>query len=277
MQPRSLDQILGELQSSYNPHIDNLRRQQSLVPQSVDADIQEAQGRQTQAYDDILSGARRRGMGFSGIPLGEQAKYSSTVFAPEVLRARTAGQQRALSLEDAILGLNRDMRTQGQSMYENERNFFEQRRQFDVSAAAQRAAQAAAERAAFNPMGAQPTQGAQMPGANKTTSGQSLESFLREQYTKQPNAPRALQDQWAIQWAKANNMDVNNKQLWTEYNNIMPWDQFNDNAKRGAWMPKMPQVSGATAGRVAGSVLQPIGGTLGAGAGAIGGFLQRRF
>lgn len=169
MQPRTLDSILSELAPTYDPQIQSLRTRQNLVPQSVDADIQEAQGAKTQAFDDILGGARRRGLGFSGIPLGEQAKYASNVFAPNVLRARTAGQERALSLEDAILGVQERRNTQAQGIRQNETTMAEQQRQFNEQmafnrqqAAAQQRAQAAAASNTFNPS---------LGAGNMTTNG----------------------------------------------------------------------------------------------------------
>lgn len=110
MQPRTLDQIIAELQPSYQPSIEFLRQRQAEIPKTVESDIQAAQAAQTQAYEDILTGARRRGLGFAGIPLGEQARYASQVFAPEVLRARTRGTEAARDLEGTILGLQAEMR-----------------------------------------------------------------------------------------------------------------------------------------------------------------------
>lgn len=110
MQPRTLDQILAELQPSYQPSIEFLRQRQTEIPKTVESDIQAAQAAQTQAYEDILTGARRRGLGFAGIPLGEQARYASQVFAPAVLQARTRGTEAARDLEGTILGLQAEMR-----------------------------------------------------------------------------------------------------------------------------------------------------------------------
>jgi GrpB-like predicted nucleotidyltransferase (UPF0157 family) len=107
---RSLDQIVGELDSIYQPQIKSIESQKALVGQGVEADITQAKAEQGQAYEDILGGARRRGMGFSGIPLGEQAKYASTVFAPQVLRARQQGKQQELSLTDALNSIYADRR-----------------------------------------------------------------------------------------------------------------------------------------------------------------------
>jgi hypothetical protein len=102
MAVRTVQQINQELGSVYNPQIQSIQAQKATIPMGVEADIKQAEAAQTQSFDEIMGGARRRGMGFSGIPLSEQAKYASTVFAPEVLRARQRGKQQELSLADAL-------------------------------------------------------------------------------------------------------------------------------------------------------------------------------
>lgn len=107
MQPnvRSLDQIISELNSVYEPQINLLRQQQSAIPGQIVEEEKGLQAKQTQAFDDILGGARRRGLGFSGIPLSEQARYTSTEFLPAMARLRQTGREQANSLEQAILGI----------------------------------------------------------------------------------------------------------------------------------------------------------------------------
>jgi hypothetical protein len=126
MQPRTLEQIISELQPSYQPSIDFLRQRQAEIPKTVESDIQAAQAAQTQAYEDILTGARRRGLGFAGIPLGEQARYASQVFAPAVLQARTRGTEAARDLEGTILGLQAEQRQQALSRRQQEEDLARQ-------------------------------------------------------------------------------------------------------------------------------------------------------
>lgn len=151
MQPRSLQQVLSELDSVYNPQIDSIRQRQAAIPGQLQAEEQGLQAKQEQAYGDILNSARRRGLGFSGIPLGEQAKYSANEYMPALARLHTAAKDQASSLEDAIMGLNQQKYTQGQSIYENERNFAEQQRQFNEQMAQQRAQAAQAAASQINP------------------------------------------------------------------------------------------------------------------------------
>lgn len=92
-------------------------------------------------------------MGFSGIPLQEQAQYNATQYAPALAHLTQQSKDQAQSLEDAILGLNQQKYTQGQSIYENDRNFAEQQRQFNENLAMQQRQLAAQQAAAsaFNP------------------------------------------------------------------------------------------------------------------------------
>lgn len=154
MQPRTLQQVLGELDSTYQPQIDTLRQRQTALPGQLQADEQGLAAKQESAFGDIVNGARRRGLGFSGIPLGEQAKYSATEYMPALARLRQSGHEQALSLEDAINGVYERRNTMGQQIYQNEQNQFEQRRQFDANLALQKqqmAAQQAAAGGGFSP------------------------------------------------------------------------------------------------------------------------------
>jgi hypothetical protein len=173
MNPRSLDQILGELDTVYNPQISNIRQQQSLVPQQAEADIAQATAAKDTAFGDILGGARQRGMGFSGIPLQEQAKYASNVFAPQVLRAKTESRQRAMSLEDAINQIYEKRMSFGQQIKSSEDQMFESRRQFDTNMAFQREQEANRLREAARASAAASSAGPTLGGVSPTSGGQA--------------------------------------------------------------------------------------------------------
>lgn len=123
MKPRTLQAILSELSPVYKPQIQALQTRQSLLPQRLASEEAGLEAKQTEAFDSILGGARRRGLGFSGIPLGEQARYSATEYLPALARLRQGNQDEALSLEEAILGI-RERQTNaalGQRQYEQTR------------------------------------------------------------------------------------------------------------------------------------------------------------
>ena len=119
---RTLNQILTELSPTYDSQVNNLRQRASLIPQQIAEEEKGLEARQTQAFGDILGGARRRGLGFSGIPLEEQARYTSTEFLPALARLRQSGREQALSLEDAILGINERRNTLAQQLYQQEQD-----------------------------------------------------------------------------------------------------------------------------------------------------------
>lgn len=121
MAVRTLDQIISELGSVYQPQIDSVQKQRALIPEQVQNDENQLQARQTQSFEDILGGARRRGLGFSGIPISEQAKYTATEFLPALAKARTQGRQQQLSLEDSL-----------NQIYERRNQSANQLRQMDV-------------------------------------------------------------------------------------------------------------------------------------------------
>lgn len=131
MQPRSLQDILSELGTAYDPQVNSLRSQQALIPGQIQEEEKGLQAKQGQAFEDIVGGARRRGIGFSGIPLQEQAKYTSTEFLPALARLRQQGRQQAMSLEDAILGVNERRQTQALGIRQGEQSLAEQQRQFN--------------------------------------------------------------------------------------------------------------------------------------------------
>lgn len=157
MQPRSLDQILAELRPTSQPQIDLLRQRQGAIPGQVAEEEKGLQAKQTQAFDSILGGARQRGIGFSGIPLSEQAKYTSTEFLPALARARQAGQDRAFGLEEAILGINAIERENAMNIRQ-----YEQQRYDDAQEAARARAGQASDNSWMNSLfgGGGSTQGA---------------------------------------------------------------------------------------------------------------------
>lgn len=183
MQPRTLDQIIAELNPTYDPQIQSLRQRQSLIPNQLASDEQALGAKQQQAFGDILNGARRRGTGiaFGGIPLSEQARYTSTEYLPALARLRQSGQEQALSLEDAINGIYERRNNLAQQLRQNEVSQSEQQRQFNENLALQREQLAAQQRAAaansFSPTLTRPGEGQQGSSIDQRT--QSLYNSVR--------------------------------------------------------------------------------------------------
>lgn len=145
---RTLNQILAELKPTFKPQIQSVRQRQALLPGQIETEEKALGAKQEQAFGDILSGARRRGLGFSGIPLSEQAEYTSTEFLPALARLRQSGREAAISLEDAILGIRERRDTLAQQIRQQELDRREARRQAQLQAQLERERIAASERSA---------------------------------------------------------------------------------------------------------------------------------
>lgn len=147
----TFDQIYSELGNVYDPSANLYQQQIDAIPTQTAAAVSQADAKKDLAYEQITNSARQRGMGFSGIPLAEQAKYNATEYAPAIANLKSNAEANRVSLLEAMNSLNRDRRTQAQSIYDNnmsrdlaERQFQESIRQFNEQLAAQRAANAAA-------------------------------------------------------------------------------------------------------------------------------------
>lgn len=158
---RTLDQVMSSLEKDYSGSKGIIQNQLSALPGETDAAVAQADAKLGQANESILAGARRRGLGFSGIPIGEQAQYAATEYAPAIANLKSSQNQKQLTLTEALNQLGRDQRSQAQSIYDTEmardlqeRQFAEQIRQYNENLAFQREQAnraAAAARAAASP------------------------------------------------------------------------------------------------------------------------------
>jgi hypothetical protein len=146
---------MTELDRSYQGSRGLLQGQIDTLPAQGEAEIAGLDAKLTRANTDILDASRRRGLGFSGIPVAEQAQYAATDYAPAVANVKAKQKGQITSLMEALNSLGRDQRTQAQSIYDSEsarelqeRSLAEQQRQFNENLAFQKAQAAAAARAA---------------------------------------------------------------------------------------------------------------------------------
>lgn len=241
MAVRTLEQIISELSSVYNPQIESVRQQQALIPQQIQDDEKQLTARQGQAFDQILGGARQRGLGFSGIPLAEQAKYTSTEFLPALARSRQEGRKQTLALEDAILGIyeRRNSTANQLRQFETqqdmaEREFAEGTRRWNLSRDDQLRQQAEARLAAARAASSGGWASALGGGgsAPQASKGTSLQSYLAKQYAANPAANRATQDSWVRAYAKTYGANANDPALWAAYNTLYPWEKYSDQARK---------------------------------------------
>lgn len=138
---QAIDEILKELDAGYNPSRDLINKRLAAVPGEAEAQIAGLDAKKTAAFDSITAGARNRGMGFSGIPLEEQAKYSATDYMPAVAGVRKSQNEVTNNLTDALNNINLDQR---KTAYQIRDNQVAQDIAREQQAAQERAARAAA-------------------------------------------------------------------------------------------------------------------------------------
>lgn len=162
---RGFQDILNEVTSRSDPQRKIVLDQVAALPAQQQADEAGLAAKKDQAFEDILGGARRRGLGFAGIPLGEQAKYASTEYAPAVANLKSGYNTRRGSLESALADIGRNDYMSAQDIFGREQALEEQRRQFDLSYQLQQQQAADARRAAAR-SGFSPTFGGGAPAAS---------------------------------------------------------------------------------------------------------------
>lgn len=142
---RSFQDVLNEVTARSDPQRQLVLGQISQLPTQQAADESSLSAKKDLAYDEILGGARQRGLGFSGIPLGEQAKYAATEYAPAVANLKTTYGTRKATLESALADIGKTDYSTAYGVFDKDRSFDESQRQFNETLSAQqRAAQAQA-------------------------------------------------------------------------------------------------------------------------------------
>ncbi len=137
MATRSLEQITRQLAKSDKPAENLLKQQIAALPGQFEGQKAGLQAQQQEAFGNILSGAKRRGLKFSGIPLAEQAKFTSTQFLPALANLEnTIAQQRA-GLQGSLADITRQRGQLAQQLFQTELDRAAQERASRRAAAAQ--------------------------------------------------------------------------------------------------------------------------------------------
>jgi hypothetical protein len=135
---RSFQQILAEVSAQSDPQRKTVLNQIADLPNQQVAQESALGAQKDQAYEDIVNGARRRGMGFSGIPLGEQAKYNATEYAPALANLKTGFNNSRTTLQSSLADMGKNDYSTAYDMFNQDRSFAEQQRQFNAQLAESR-------------------------------------------------------------------------------------------------------------------------------------------
>lgn len=141
---QAIDDILKELDAGYNPQRQAINDQIAQLQPQADQQIQGLKAQQSNAFNDITNGARDRGMGFSGIPIDEQAKYTAGTFLPAVANVQQSVNTTKNSLLDSLNNVNLDQRKTAYGIQNNQQTLEQQAAQAAQARADALAAQKAA-------------------------------------------------------------------------------------------------------------------------------------
>lgn len=204
---RALDAIIKELDAGYNPSRDIINQQIKALPQQAESEIGGLKATQAQSFDNILAGARQRGLGFSGIPLQEQAQYTSSQFLPAVARVKQAQNESKTSLLSALADLGRQQRESASSIFQKELDRDEQIRQFNAQLQAQRDAEARAAAASRS-----------SGGGGYSYSGGGATAATKKAAAPQVQVPPQLQQLFNQVFIKGNGTRWDDRSLVSDYN-----------------------------------------------------------
>lgn len=133
MAARSFDQILADVSAQSDPQRQTVLNQIADLPNQQSAAESGLNAQKNQAYQDILSGAQQRGLGFSGIPLQEQAKYNATNYAPALANLKSTYANNKATLENTLAGIGQNNYQTALGQFNTENALAEQQRQFDLN------------------------------------------------------------------------------------------------------------------------------------------------
>jgi hypothetical protein len=142
---QSLQDIIQSLDAGYAPSRQLINQQIDALPAQEQAQQAGLDATQKNAFDQITNGARDRGIGFSGIPLGEQAQYTASTYLPAVANLKTGMAGQKTSLLDALNQSGLAEQNAALGIQQNQQQMDFQREQ---AAAAQRASAASSQQLA---------------------------------------------------------------------------------------------------------------------------------
>jgi hypothetical protein len=142
---RSIDQIISELNSVYQPQIENINAQIAALPAQYQAQKDALNVAKENAFRDITGAASAKGMVYSGMPIQEQTRYTGTKYLPALAQLEAQQNQQRFNFQTMLADLYNKRMSQAQAIRQQELDR-EQREQLEREriAAAERAARARA-------------------------------------------------------------------------------------------------------------------------------------
>lgn len=134
---RSIDQIVGELNSVYQPQIEQVNQQLAQLPQYYAAQTQGLNTAKENAFRDITGAASAKGMMYSGMPIAEQTRYTGEKFLPALAQLEQQKNQQTFGFQSQLNDIYSKRMAQAQALQQQELDREEQARQAEANRQAQ--------------------------------------------------------------------------------------------------------------------------------------------
>ena len=185
---RTMEQVLADVSKQSDPQRQLILKQISDLPTQQQADEAGLEAQKNKGFNDIMLSARRRNVAYWGAPIAEQQSYLATNYLPAAAKLKQSYNDRSTSLESALNNIGANDYTLANNIFNQDRSFEEQQRQFNENLALQRQ-QLALQQKAQDQANANAYLAAQNQSANS-----EREAALRAEIEKQRPPLLAIQN-----------------------------------------------------------------------------------
>lgn len=129
---RTIEQITSELNSVYQPQVDQVNTQLAELPKFYEAQNAGLGVAKENAFRDITGAASARGMVYSGMPIAEQSRYVGEKYLPALAQLQQQQSQQKFGLQGQLNDIYGKRMSQAQALQQSELDREEQARQAEA-------------------------------------------------------------------------------------------------------------------------------------------------
>jgi hypothetical protein len=129
---RTIEQITAELNSVYQPQVDQVNQQLAALPAYYQAQTEGLNVAKDNAFRDITGQASARGMVYSGMPIQEQARYTGEKYLPALAQLQQQKNEKTYGFQSQLTDIYGKRLSQAQALQQQELDREEQARQFEL-------------------------------------------------------------------------------------------------------------------------------------------------
>ncbi len=129
---RTIEQITAELNSVYQPQVDQVNQQLAALPAYYQAQTEGLNVAKDNAFRDITGQASARGMVYSGMPIQEQTRYTGEKYLPALAQLSQQKNEKTYGFQSQLTDIYGKRLSQAQALQQQELDREEQARQAEA-------------------------------------------------------------------------------------------------------------------------------------------------